>query len=105
MNSLFDTSPTASSSVLFVFALWTLLWVAVLAVALGRTDFEPVTRLTWVLVIILVPFFGVLLYWAVAPKQPRERAKDFTDQPTTCVPCGTTIPAGATRCPKCGWAY
>jgi hypothetical protein len=77
----------------------------VLATALARKDFDPVTRLTWAVVIILVPFFGVVLYWVVAPKQPREPAKDFTDHPTTCVPCGATIPAGETHCPSRGWCY
>lgn len=105
MNSLLDASRDASLPVMFGCALWTLLSIAVLSVALGRQDFDPVTRLTWVLVIILVPFFGVPLYWLVAPKQPPVPSKDYTDQSTTCAPCGTTIPAGATRCPKCGWSY
>ena len=105
MNFTINSSPNALPSILFWLGLWTLLWLVVLATALARKDFDPVTRLTWALVIILVPFFGVVLYWVVAPKQPREPARDYVEQPSTCVPCGTTIPAGATHCPKCGWSY
>jgi hypothetical protein len=46
---------------------WIVVWVITLAMALGRHDLDPVTRLTWVVVIIFVPFFGVLLYAIVAP--------------------------------------
>jgi hypothetical protein len=91
--------------ILIWLALWTIVWLLVLSVALARKDFDPVTRLTWVLVIILVPFFGVLLYAVVAPKQPRERESDCAGQPVNCVSCGTTIAAGATKCPSCGWSY
>jgi hypothetical protein len=105
MNINLHSTPEGLYTTLFWFFLWTLLWVVVLANALARKDFDPVTRVTWVLVIILVPFFGVLLYWVIAPKQPCQSARDFLDEPTTCAPCGTAIPAGATHCPKCGWTY
>jgi hypothetical protein len=105
MQTTFNSSSSALPSILFWFFLWTLFWLVVLANALARKDFDPITRLTWALVIILVPFFGVLLYFVLAPKQPREPVKDFIDQPTTCVECRTAIPAGATQCLKCGWSY
>jgi len=86
---------------------WTIVWLLVLATALARKDLDPVTRLTWVLVIILVPFFGVLLYWLVAPASEveQEAKKDYTTQATVCVQCGTRIPAASAKCPKCGWSY
>jgi hypothetical protein len=42
-----------------VVSVWVIVWLLVLATALSRKDFDPITRLTWVLVIILetaVPF-------------------------------------------------
>jgi hypothetical protein len=95
--------------------LWLVISLVVLAGALSRKDIDPVTRLTWVLVIILVPVFGVVLYGgiAVAPNMRAPKGaslKDYQDenysnQPTVCITCKTTIPAGATACPKCGWSY
>jgi ribosomal protein L40E len=108
MNISFNSSPHLLEGLLLWIGLWTLVWMIVLATVLTRKDFDPVTRLTWALVVILVPFFGVVLYWVVAPRQPRETAKtarDYTSQPTTCITCGTAVPAGATQCPKCGWSY
>jgi ribosomal protein L40E len=108
---------------IFLTILWIIVWLVVLASALSRKDVEPVTKLTWILVIILVPVFGVVLYWVVAPAPPLAlqdpsspcasgtvSGKDYQDenyrnQPTVCIMCKTTIPAGATACLKCGWSY
>jgi len=48
-------------------------WLLVLAVILGRSDLDPVTKLTWVIVVIFVPFFGILLYWTIAPGSSRQK--------------------------------
>lgn len=88
-----------------------LVWLLVLATALSRKDLDPVTRLMWVLVIILVPIFGVLLYWFVAPHAARKpHQKDLAPPPNDstisvmmCPHCETTIPPGSSRCPNCGW--
>ncbi len=102
--------------------IWIMLWLFVLAGVLSRNDLEPVTKLTWVLVIILVPVFGVIFYWinvpapkaqpgsAIPPKPEPLSGKVYEDenykkQPTVCIACKTEIPAGATACPKCGWSY
>jgi ribosomal protein L40E len=37
--------------------------------------------------------------------EPIEAPKDEALEPTLCVECGETIPAGDDRCPKCGWTY
>jgi hypothetical protein len=105
MNIALNFSPHLLQGLLLWAGLWTLVWMIVLATVLTRKDFDPIARLTWALVVILVPFFGVVLYWVVAPRQPREKPKDYTQQPTTCITCGTVVPAGATQCPKCGWSY
>jgi hypothetical protein len=37
------------------------------------------------------------------PAQRHEQPAD--QQPSQCMSCGATIPAGESRCPKCGWSY
>jgi hypothetical protein len=39
------------------------LWLATLWRILHRADFDSITRLTWVVVVIFVPFFGMVMYW------------------------------------------
>ena len=107
---------------IFLTILWIIVWLVALAGALKRNDLDPVTKLTWVLVIILIPVFGLVLYWLITPSPsaqsevsiPRPSGslpkKDYQDEkyqnePIVCVTCKTTIPAGATACPKCGWSY
>ncbi|HEX7619537.1 MAG TPA: PLDc N-terminal domain-containing protein, partial [Verrucomicrobiae bacterium] len=97
--------------------LWIIVELVVLAGALSRKDLEPVTKLTWIVVIILVPVFGVFFYWFIAPAPPWStrgsgtvagndyQDENYQNQPTECIKCKTTIPAGATVCPKCGWSY
>ena len=46
---------------------WLALWLWNLAVVLIRSDFDAITRLTWLIVLIFIPFFGVFLYWFIAP--------------------------------------
>jgi ribosomal protein L40E len=99
-----------------------LVWLAVLADTLSRENLDPITRLTWVVAIILVQVFVIMLYWVVKDSSKTRResssppapesglAKDYQDekyrnQPTVCITCKTAIPAGATACPKCGWSY
>lgn len=52
----------------FIFVAWLLL----LAFLLARTDLDPITKLMWVVVVIFVPFFGMLLYLALAPPVVRK---------------------------------
>jgi len=49
--------------------LWLLIELAVLYRILTRRDFDTPARILWVIVVIFVPFFGVLLYWAAAPAE------------------------------------
>jgi hypothetical protein len=53
----------------------TVVWLATLVRVLERPDFDPITRLTWVVVVVFVPFFGMVLYWCIgpAPAQPEKR--------------------------------
>jgi DNA-directed RNA polymerase subunit RPC12/RpoP len=34
-----------------------------------------------------------------------EENTDSAGEPTECLSCGSTIPAGEERCPDCGWSY
>ena len=43
-------------------------WLFALGAALTRADFDPITRLTWVVVIIFVPVFGMILYLVLTPR-------------------------------------
>ena len=58
MNITVDSPPV----IIAVFIVWTVIFLLSLAHALGRNDIDPVTRLTWVVVLIFVPFFGIVLY-------------------------------------------
>lgn len=73
-------------------------------------DLDPVTKLMWVLVIILVPAAGVFFYWFIAPGEParrlgRDDVRVQPDEPIKCVSCKTVIPGDKTACPECGWSY
>jgi hypothetical protein len=72
MNITVDSPPV----ILAVFIVWTVIFLLSLAHALGRNDIDPVTRLTWVVVLIFVPFFGIMLYTLSAKvnRQPRGTA-------------------------------
>jgi len=53
-----------------------LVWLVTLAMLLQRGDFDPITKLTWVIVVIFVPFFGIILFWFIAPSShwsPKEK--------------------------------
>jgi hypothetical protein len=53
-----------------VLVIYGVLWLLSLARVLLRNDWEPVTKLTWVVVVIFVPVFGILFYWFLAPDSP-----------------------------------
>ena len=58
------------------FILWTLVVWGVLARILTRNDLDTQQKLLWVVVVVLVPFFGVVLYAFASPasiKKPRSR--------------------------------
>jgi len=107
LNYNFDSLPHMPPWVLSLVVIGALFWFFVLAAALGRDDFDPVTKFMWVFVIIAASIVGAVLYLLIAPSAASvRRAKgDDTSEATTCVACRTTIPAGSTKCPKCGWSY
>ena len=50
-----------------VIVVWSIIWLIAIYLILTRKDFDPVTKLLWVVVVIFVPFFGVVFYWVAAP--------------------------------------
>jgi len=60
---------------LFIYGL---VWLLVLATILLRADLDPVTKLTWVIVVIFVPFLGVILFWAIAPSNPKNSPREYS---------------------------
>lgn len=52
--------------------IWSVIWLFVLATVLFNKDLDPVTKLTWIIVVIFVPFFGVFLYW-IRPELPKKK--------------------------------
>jgi len=91
-----------------------IVWIAILGWVLARKDMPPITQLMWVLVIILVPFFGLLLYCIIGPERtaaPSLPVASLPEPPARkvesieCMQCQNTIPADSAVCPKCGWSY
>jgi uncharacterized membrane protein YkvI len=72
----FTGNSTSGNWLLPFLLIFGVIWLMVLAAVLQRKDFDAITRLTWVVVIIFVPFLGIILYWAIAPSSqwsPREK--------------------------------
>lgn len=86
--------------VILVLVAWLVAWLVSFWSALSRPDFKPVTRLTWVLVLIFVPCVGLLFYWLLAPR-PRSGPEQAPAPPTTCFRCGGRLPEEAAVCPHC----
>jgi hypothetical protein len=59
---------------LIVGGVWMLVFLITLALLLQRKDLEPIAKFMWVFVVSAVPFFGVILYWFVAPKTRRDES-------------------------------
>ena len=61
------------------------IWLFVLAAVLYNKDLDPITKLTWVVVVIFVPFFGVFLYWfrpgQTIPGQTIDPSKQLSGTP------------------------
>jgi hypothetical protein len=53
-----------------------LFWLWNLSGLLQRKDLDPVTKLTWVVVLIFVPFFGLFFYRDQVPMPAPERTND-----------------------------
>ena len=106
-NYSFDSLPQMPPWVLLLVVVGGLFWLFVLASALARNDFDPVTKFMWVFVIVAASVFGAVLYLLIAPSAAsvRRASGDDTSEATTCVACRTAIPAGSSTCPKCGWSY
>jgi hypothetical protein len=63
------------------------LWLLTLARVLSRRELDPMTRLTWVVVVIFVPVFGMVLYWFIGPESEIEKRPGALHQ--SAPPAGT----------------
>ena len=60
-----------------------IVWLCVLYNILTRVDFDTAQRILWVIVVIFVPFFGVIFYWMIAPGKvvtPNQSSKVYFDE-------------------------
>lgn len=87
--------------IILVLGAWLVVWLVSFWSALSRPDFKPVTRLTWVLVLIFVPCVGLLFYWLLAPRAGPDPLRG-PSPPASCFRCASRLPEGATACPNCG---
>ena len=62
------------SVAMIIGGVWMLVFLITLALLLQRKDLEPIAKLMWVFVVATVPFFGVILYWFIAPKVRRDES-------------------------------
>jgi hypothetical protein len=53
---------------LFIFVLLTIIWLRAL-IDILRSEFRNNNKIVWLLTVILVPFLGALIYFAIGKKQ------------------------------------
>jgi hypothetical protein len=78
INIQLSSSSGSGDWLIPVLFIWSVVWLLVLATVLQRSDFDPITKLTWVIVVIFVPFFGVILFWAIAPSNPKNSPREYS---------------------------
>lgn len=72
---MFDLNYKIDPEVLkIVGTIWMLVFLITLALLLLRKDLEAIPKFMWVFVVCVVPFFGVFLYWFLAPKTRRDES-------------------------------
>jgi hypothetical protein len=83
-----SVSTAGQGEVLIFLAIYGLLWLLALGRVLTRADLDPVTRLTWVIVVIFVPVVGIFLYVLVAPPawSPRDPTRPDVVHPLAGTP-------------------
>ena len=89
--------------ILVIFLLPTALWIWAI-VDIIRSEFSENNKVIWLLVVLLVPLLGIILYALIGRKQklacqgPGQAGNRF------CQSCGESVPATATICSKCNTA-
>lgn len=69
----FQISPNSFDDFAAFAVLWIVVWLGFLYRILTREDFDVMTRILWVIVVVFVPIFGVGLYLVAAPDAVGER--------------------------------
>jgi Tfp pilus assembly major pilin PilA len=79
-------------------------WMVAL-VDIIRSDFTGNNKVIWLLIVLLVPLIGMILYFLIGKKQKIDKnlvAAMSTDGDKFCTACGKKIKARAEICPECG---
>jgi hypothetical protein len=64
--------------------IYLLIWFFLMVAVLTRDDLDPITRLTWVLVVGFLPVAGIILYFIASPREPKW--KDAPARPLSSAP-------------------
>jgi hypothetical protein len=67
-------SPNSFDDFVAFAVLWIVVWLGFLYRILTREDFDVLTRILWVIVVVFVPVFGVGLYLVAAPDPASRRS-------------------------------
>ncbi len=81
-----------------------ILWLVAL-VDIIRSDFTGNNKVIWLLIVLLVPLIGMILYFPIGRKQKIDKnltAAMSVDGDKFCTACGKEIKARAEICPECG---
>lgn len=81
-----------------------IVWLVAL-VDIIRSDFTGNNKVIWLLIVILVPLIGMILYFLIGKKQKIDSnlaAGMSADGNKFCTACGKEIKARAEICPECG---
>ncbi len=91
-----------------------LVWLFNLFTLLDREDMTSVNRFMWVFILVMVPFFGLLLYWTsrgakrwTTESDLSPRLRESMESPPVvgvidCPRCSTMIQAEQSTCSNCG---
>ena len=82
-------------------------WGMALIGLCSRRDIDVHSKISWLVVILVFHGIGAILYFLFSSNREPEDL-DSTDDiyaPTTCMQCGSEIPAGKDICDNCKWSY
>lgn len=82
-------------------------WLVCISNILTRKDIDEHLRLLWLIVLLVSPIPGVIIYLTYGPKEEAKEIAENADlsHPIACAECGAEISAEADTCNHCGWTY
>lgn len=91
--------------IVLIFTLLPPILMLISLVDIIRSDFAGSNKVIWLLIVILVPLLGAILYFLVGRKQkvdPKLLSAQTVGPNKFCHTCGEELNARAAICPKCG---